>query len=64
MEEKQTKLILKMRTIELEEKLMDVIVLSSRYDNIPVPMFEEEKNALLREIEHLERLYNSNSIQN
>ncbi len=56
MEEKQTKLILKMKMIELEEKLMDVIVLSSRYDNIPVPMFEEEMNALLREIEHLERL--------
>ena len=56
MEEKQTKLILKMRIIELEEKLMDVIILSSRYDNIPVPVFEEEMNALLKEIEHLERL--------
>ena len=45
-----------MRIIELEEKLMDVIILSSRYDNIPVPVFEEEMNALLKEIEHLERL--------
>ena len=56
MEEKQTKLILKTRIIELEEKLMDVIVLSNRYENIPVPVFEEEMNALLKEIDHLERL--------
>ena len=56
MEEKQTKLILKIRIIELEEKLMDVIVLSSRYDNIPVPVFEEEMNVLLKKIDYLERL--------
>ncbi len=56
MEEKQTKLILKTRIIELEEKLMDVIVLSNRYENIPVAVFEEEMNALLKEIDHLERL--------
>ena len=35
---------------------MDGIVLSSRYDNIPVLAFEEEMNVLLKEIENLERL--------
>ena len=56
LKKEQTKKILKMRIIELEEKLMDVIVLSSRYDNIPVPVFEEEMNTLLKAIDHFERL--------
>ena len=55
-EEKQNNNVIRTRIIELEEKLMDVIELSSRYEYIPVPIFEEQMSILLKEIEYLESL--------
>ena len=48
--------VIRTRILELEEKLMDVIIISNNYDRIPVPVFEQEMNLILKEIEHLERL--------
>ncbi len=56
MEEKQTNKVIKTKIIELEEMLMDVIEVSSKYEKIPVPVFEQEMNSILKEIEHFESL--------
>ena len=56
MEEKQCNEVIKTRIIELEEKLMDVIEISSRYEKIPVPVFEQDMDSILKEIEYLECL--------
>ncbi len=56
MEQKQTDNVFKMRILELEDKLMDSIEIASKYENIPVPVFELEMNAILKEIEYLESL--------
>ena len=53
---KQTDEIIKIRILELEDKLMDVIVISNNYDNIPVPIFEGEMGEILKEIEYLDSL--------
>ena len=41
--------------MELEDKLMDLIEISVRYENIPVLVFEHEMDAILKEIEYLEK---------
>ncbi|KKN16895.1 hypothetical protein LCGC14_0971340 [marine sediment metagenome] len=56
MEGKQINSVIRTRILELEDKLMDVIIISNNYDRIPVPVFEQEINFILKEIEHLERL--------
>jgi len=56
MEEKQNNQVIKTKILELEEKLMDVIEISSRYEKIPVPVFEQEMDSILNEIEYLESL--------
>jgi len=48
--------VVKIRIIELEDKLMDLIELSSKYETIPVPIFEFEMIEILKEIEYLESL--------
>lgn len=35
---------------------MNVIEISSKYENIPVPVFEQEMDYILKEIEHLQSL--------
>ena len=52
---KQKRIIL-VRITELEEKLMDLIELSDRYSDIPIPIFESEMDEILKEIEQLNRL--------
>ena len=56
MEKNQNIEIYKIRIIELEDKLMDLIEISNRYEKIPVPVFEEQMEEILREIEYLERV--------
>jgi len=56
MEGKQINQVVKTKIIELEEKLMDVIEISRRYEKIPVPVFEQEMDSILKEIEYLENL--------
>ena len=56
MEEKQIVDVLQIKIIELEEKLMDLIEISSNYEMIPVPVFEQEIDSMLKEIEHFESL--------
>jgi len=56
MEEKQINKVIKTKIIELEEKLMDVIEISSRYEKIPVPVFQQEMDLLLKEIESYDSL--------
>ncbi len=58
MEQKQTDNVIRIRILELEDKLMDSIEIASKYENIPVPIFELEMNAILEEIEYLESLIN------
>ena len=58
MEEKQVINVIGMKIIELEDKLYDLIEVSSRYENIPVPVLEFEMSAILKEIEYLETLLN------
>lgn len=53
MEEEKTDNIIKLRILELEDKLMDLIELSNKYEDIPVPIFEHEMGAILKEIEYL-----------
>ena len=53
---KQVNKVIKTRIIELKEKLMDIIEVSSKYENIPVPIFEQEINSILKEIEHFQSL--------
>ena len=40
--------------IDLEERLMDMIEISSKYDELPVIAFELEINEILRQLERLE----------
>jgi len=56
LEEKQKNNVIITRIIELEDKLMNIIEISVRYENIPVPVFEHEMDAILKEIEYLENL--------
>ena len=56
MEEKQVNNVIGMKIIELEDKLMDIIEISSKYENLPVPVFELEINSILKEIEYLDNL--------
>ena len=56
MKEEQMDNLIRIRIIELEDKLMDLIELSSEYENIPIPIFEFEMIKILKEIEHLESL--------
>ncbi len=35
---------------------MEVILISSKYEMIPVPVFEQEMKSILKEIEHFESL--------
>ncbi len=60
MEQKQTNIVIRIRILELEDKLMDSIEISSKYENIPVPVFELEMNAILKEIGYLENLIEFN----
>jgi len=55
-EEEQIVDVIQTRILELEEKLIDVIEISSKYEKIPVPVFEQEMNSILKEIEHFESL--------
>ena len=54
--EKITDGVINTKIIELEDKLMDLIVISGNYENIPVPVFESEMMAILKEIEYLQTL--------
>ena len=56
MAEEQIGNIIRIKILELEDKLMDVIVISSNYENVPVPVFEAEMSEFLKEIEYLESL--------
>ena len=56
MVEKQSNNIFRIRILELEDKLMDLIEISIKYENIPVPVFELEIDVILKEIEYLENL--------
>jgi len=56
MEENQTKQIFRLKIIELEDRLMDLIEVSVNYENIPIPIFEHEMDEILRKIEYLENL--------
>jgi len=56
MVEKQLQNVVKVRIIELEEKLMDVIEMANNYPNVPVPIFEQEIDAILSKLENLTRL--------
>jgi len=58
MEEKHTNNIIRTRILELEDKFMDLIEISSKYENIPLPVFELEMSEILKEIEYLENLIN------
>ena len=54
--EKQLKNVVEVRIVELEDKLMDVIEMAKNYPDIPVPIFEQEIDAILAKIENLTRL--------
>jgi len=56
MVEKQLKNVVEVRIVELEDKLMDVIEMAKNYPDIPVPIFEQEIDAILAKIENLTRL--------
>ncbi len=56
MKEEQMDNVIRVRIIELEDKLMDLIELSSKYEIIPIPVFEIEMVETLKEIEYLESL--------
>jgi len=58
MEKIHTNNVIRTKILELEDKLMNIIEISSKYENIPVPVFEFEMNEILREIEYLESLIN------
>ncbi len=53
MEEEQTNKAIRLRILELEDKLMNIIEISVKYEDIPVPVFEHEMDAILEEIEYL-----------
>ena len=48
MKENQISVVIKTRILELEDKLMDLIVISSNYDYVPVPIFEIEMNTIIK----------------
>jgi len=54
MKEELANNILKIRIIELEDKLIDLIVLSIKYEHITIPYFDFEIDMLLKEIKYLE----------
>ncbi len=56
MGKEQVEDIIKIKILELEDKLMDVIEISSLYEHIPVPVFEAEMSDIIRRIEYLETL--------
>ena len=56
MKEGQANNVIELRILEPEDKLMDLIEISSKYENIPVPVFEFEMIEILKEIEFLENL--------
>jgi len=56
MKEEQMDNVIRIRIIELEDKLMDLIELLSKYEIIPIPVFELEMVEILKEIEYLESL--------
>ena len=56
MVEKQLKNVVEVRIVELEDKLMDAIEMANNYPDIPVPIFEQEIDAILTKIENLTRL--------
>ena len=56
MEEKKSTDIIKLKIKELEDKLLDLLILSYEYVNIPVPYFEEEISSILNKIEYLEEI--------
>ncbi len=58
MKEKQNDNVIRSKILDLEDKVMDLILISNKYENIPVPVFELEMNAILKEIEYLENLTN------
>jgi hypothetical protein len=55
-ETKQIIDVFRTRILELEDKLMDVIIISNNYEKIPIPIFDQEINSILKEIEYLENL--------
>ena len=48
--------VVKIRILELEDKLMDTIEMANNYPEIPVPIFEQEIDVILAKIENLTRL--------
>ena len=58
MQTNNQKKIIQARVIELEEKLMDLIEISDRYSDIPIPIFETEMDEILKEIDYLNKLNN------
>ena len=52
--------VIRLKILELEDKLLDLIIISNKYENIPVPVFELEMNAILKEIGYLENLIEFN----
>ena len=54
----QTNDIIRIRILELEDKLMDLIEISINYGFLPITVFEPEKNANLIGIEYLENSLN------
>ncbi|KKN29629.1 hypothetical protein LCGC14_0842180 [marine sediment metagenome] len=48
--------VIETHILELEDKLMDLILISSSYEYIPVPIFETEMNIIIKELEYLEYL--------
>ncbi len=60
MEKKLENGVIRLKILELEDKLLDLIIISNKYENIPVPVFELEMNAILKEIGYLENLIEFN----
>lgn len=56
MVEKQLQNVVEVRIVELEDKLMDMIEMANNYPDVPVPIFEQEIEAILSKIENLTRL--------
>jgi len=48
--------VIKLRILELEDKLVDLIEISNKYADIPIPVFEHDMSIVLKEIEYLENL--------
>jgi len=55
-EEEHNNNVINLRILELEDKLMDLVEISNKYEDIPIPVFEHEMNIILKEIEYLENL--------